>query len=290
MNAPASTAEPAGSVRPRRARRARPAGAAGAALRLLAQHAQLGLLGLLGHVLLGHVLRVRPPRCAAPPRGRTPGTARCGPRSPSRSRPPPARRSCRSRGCSSTRRPRSAARSPRLAAEAWPFTRRISIGLVDVAVGLLQRGLAVHHPRAGALAQGLYVLCRDRRRSSGLLVGIEGAALARAPAGGLRVPLGVAGSSGEKPASSASRRARSSASRRSCSSASRARALLRLAALLLLALAARGLLLGAEARRALGRHVGDRLDDQLARADRVVVARDHVSRPGPGRSWCPPGR
>ena len=60
--------------------------------------------------------------------------------------------------------------------------------------------------------------------------------------------------------SSASRRARSSASRRACSSAS----------------CARLLLLGAEDGAALGDHVADRLRDQRAGADRVVVARDDV--------------
>ena len=51
--------------------------------------------------------------------------------------------------------------------------------------------------------------------------------------------------------------------------------LLGLLALLLLALAPGGLLLGAEAGRVVARHAGDAVDDHLARADRVVVARDH---------------
>ena len=46
-------------------------------------------------------------------------------------------------------------------------------------------------------------------------------------------------------------------------------------ALGLLALAPGGLLLGAELGGAVARHVGDALDDDLAGADRVVVARDH---------------
>src|SRR5205085_4270626 len=50
--------------------------------------------------------------------------------------------------------------------------------------------------------------------------------------------------------------------------------LLGLAARLLLGLLARGLLLGAELRVALAHHVGDGVDDDLARADRVVVAGD----------------
>src|SRR4051794_3986890 len=52
--------------------------------------------------------------------------------------------------------------------------------------------------------------------------------------------------------------------------------LLGLAALLLLALQPGALLLLAEDGRALGPLVGDRLDDQLARPDRIVVAGDHV--------------
>ena len=55
-------------------------------------------------------------------------------------------------------RPLVADRSaPRLAALAWPLTRRISIGLVEVAVGLGQRLLAVHHPGAGGVAELLHI-------------------------------------------------------------------------------------------------------------------------------------
>jgi hypothetical protein len=42
---------------------------------------------------------------------------------------------------------------------AIPFVRRILGRLVHVAVVLLQRLLAVHHSRAGSLAQRLYILC-----------------------------------------------------------------------------------------------------------------------------------
>src|SRR4051794_6911438 len=56
------------------------------------------------------------------------------------------------------------------------------------------------------------------------------------------------------------------------------RLLLGLAALLLLALAPRLLLLGAELGVTLAHHVGDRVHDQLARPDRVVVTRDRVAR------------
>src|SRR3954447_3603628 len=55
-------------------------------------------------------------------------------------------------------------------------------------------------------------------------------------------------------------------------------ALLGLAALLLLALAPRPRLLGPELGVALADHVGDRVHQQLARADRVVVAGDRVGR------------
>ena len=229
------------------------------------------------HLVLGDVAAGWRRRCAWPPRGRTPGTARCAPRSRSRSRPPPARRSCRRRGCSSRPRPRGRALAALggrgLALHAQDLDR-----LVDVAARLpAGRPCSPSSPRRCARA-GLFtswaemaMLIRTPRqdRTCGARAG-PGAAAASG-----RVPLGVAGSSGEKPASSASRRARSSASRRSCSSASRSA----FSSASLRSASSRSRRAASSSARncggALARHVGDALDDHLAGADRVVVARDH---------------
>ena len=217
-------------------------------------------------------------------------------------------------------------------------------GLVHVAAGLLERGLAVHHPRAGLLAQRLDVRSGDRghvtasllgrlcgvgrsrrgaaRRRASRLGGAQPAAsrpprvacgiarLERRPRRRRTVSAPVSGAGGAAPpaaastasgaacgagrlapaASAAASPRRASASRRP---APRPRASARSAA------SRGGLRLGlgagaAPPRRgtsaALGDHVGDRVGDDLARADRVVVARDHVVDPVRDRSSCRRGR
>ena len=197
--------------------------------------ASLGLLG--DRPRPRRTAGVGAPRCAARPRGRTPGSPRCGPRSRSRSGPRPARRPCRRRGCRRRRRPRWCR-----ARRAWrprPGPSRAgSRSPCRCRPGLLQRGLAVHHPGAGALAQRLHVLwrrwrCSPQPSSSGSKVrrsrGARGACCGAPDA----VPLGVAGSSRREagllglaacallglaaaPAPRPRARAFSSASRRSC--------------------------------------------------------------------------
>src|SRR4051794_41033738 len=86
------------------------------------------------------------------------------------------------------------------------------LGLFEVALRLLESGRDVHDAGPRSAAELLHILGRHQVSSSGSKV--------RRSRGAAAAGIGVAGSSGEKPASSASRRARSSASRRSCSSAS----------------------------------------------------------------------
>ena len=50
-----------------------------------------------------------------------------------------------------------------LAALASPFFRRMVVASSEVAVGLLESHLAVHHARAGLVAEFLHVCCADRR-------------------------------------------------------------------------------------------------------------------------------
>ena len=71
-------------------------------------------------------------------------------------------------------------------------------GLVHVAAGLHQCGLAVHHPRAGAVAQGLDVRCADR----------GGAHVASSPWGSRREPLRASPPRGRCPRWSRARRPR----------------------------------------------------------------------------------
>ena len=99
-------------------------------------------------------------RCAARGRARRRRSPRCARRSRSRSRPRRARRSCRWSGCRTATVPSLAARSPRFSAFAAPFTRSISTAF-STSPRPPERLLALHHPRAGALAQGLDVLGAD---------------------------------------------------------------------------------------------------------------------------------
>ena len=160
-------------------------------------------------------------------------------------------------------------------------------GLLHVAVGLLERGLAVHHPGARALAQLLHVLRRDLGAHDGLSSsGIEGALLGAG--GGLRGRL-LLWCRRVSPASSASLRACSSASRRAASSAS---------------LRAAPPRPGAPAPRPRGGRPPPRRGSAGAarpprrRSPRRSACRSGSHRrcrgsgrsPGPGRSWCRPGR
>ena len=70
------------------------------------EDAPLGLARLLGDLVDRDVLRGRARRRGSRPRGRTPGSRRCGRRSRSRTGPRPARRPCLRRGCRRRRRPR----------------------------------------------------------------------------------------------------------------------------------------------------------------------------------------
>ena len=180
--------------------------------------------------------------------------------------------------------PSAAPRSPRLAAFAWPFTRRISTALSTSPSASSSAALQSIIPapvRSRSAFTSLAEIARAHLSVSS--VGVEGAALAVA-AGARRAGLGAGcrcgGRARARPGSRPPRprgrapaprprgapaprpragpaprprvRAFSSASRRASSSSARKLA------------------------GALGHHVADRLDDQLARADRVVVARDHV--------------
>ena len=58
---------------------------------------------------------------------------------------------------------RSGPARSRFAASARPFSRRMLLGPLDVAVGLVEGALGVHHPGAGRLAESLDVLGGDTR-------------------------------------------------------------------------------------------------------------------------------
>ena len=62
--------------------------------------------------------------------------------------------------------PSLVARPAFFAALASPLLRKNGRGLLEVAVGLLERGLAVHHPRARLVAELLHVCCADRHGTS----------------------------------------------------------------------------------------------------------------------------
>ena len=149
---------------------------------------------------------------------------------------------------------------------------------VEIAAGLLERALRVHHRRAGGVAKLLHLGCGNGRAHavSSSLVSAAGASTvsgSAAPQASLRLGcrgrlgLGLvrrrlrAGSSGAASVSGASSAsgARLGRRRRRCRPVRR-----------------RGHLLRRHLALAGGDAVGDRLHDQAARADRVVVARDDV--------------
>ena len=174
--------------------------------------------------------------------------------------------------------------------------------LLGVAVGLLERLLAVHHPRAGALAQRLHVAGGDRSltcvssvgRTSLLggrclvVGGVRCSALLRrgsacCGSGGLRRPPVRRP---PRPPCAPAPRPRACA----CSSASVARLLLGLACAPSPRPRARAA--SSSARNALALladRAADRLDDQLE--ERIASSLPGSrSRPAPGRSWCRPAR
>src|SRR5438876_4071395 len=229
-------------------------------------------------------IRASPDRFSSTSRnaGRRPGSPRSAPLSPSRIPPPLAPRSCRLRGCSSGRCPRrrsvrrASGRSlgPSGAGPPWPCRGRrppppalacYPSSPRPSGRGASSRRRRGYPPSAGLLAGGGFRLRGGRAR----LRLLAGRSLVRA-GGGRLAALG--GRSGFLRLATGLLLGLDPGSLLGLDPGS----LLGLPALLLLALASRPLLLGAELGVLLRHDVADRVDDQLARADRVVVARDDV--------------
>ena len=159
-------------------------------------------------------------------------------------------------------------------------------GGVEVAARLLERALRVHHRRAGGVAKLLHLGCGNGRAHavSSSVVSAAGAstvsgstaavppARLRAPASVCRDRFGLRASPRSPGAASVSAAAAVSGT----ASALRPGASAAAAAPLPLAVRGRGHLLRRHLALAGGDAVGDRLHDQAARADRVVVAGDDV--------------
>ena len=209
--------------------------------------------------------RPRPPRA---PSWRTPGTRRCSRPARSRSRRRPSCPACRRRRCGSRPCPSVVSRPARFAALAMPRSRRSLTRALHVAVGLASARLQSIIPapvwsrssltRLPRMTASLRTPPRSLASAAGSPFGAAGSASAAARPR-LRLGLGCGLFRRRRPrllgaALGARSQARSPAASR----------------LLLPCLDA----------------VGDHARDQVARADRVVVARDRRSRPRPGRSSC----